>query len=410
MDKKAQIRRRKIIRRRRRIIISILLLPIIIYLSYKMVMGIFFSENAYYTVEYDVMNLDKTYQAYILRNELLVSADDGGIVTFLEDDGVRVKKGGKVAEISIQEGNTNLIADADEETLLLLDWSRLDEEITNLYDALLVAQKGGETREVQILSEQLRLKLEKREKMLLDDEKIKSRAASFKEELVELSGQKAVLSAPAAGILSYYIDDYEDYLTLDNLYNIDYETLDDLDIEGVSSNNQYIPQEEPIFKVVDNASIYLVMLITKDEIDLYKQMSKAIVQIESNNIVAQIHDVFIADEKGVLVLKITETFDGFYNTRKVDINLIQENFQGLKVLKSSIFMDNGVQGVYMLDYNNKVVFMPVKVIGFDQEYAIIYNEYFYETVDGEETLVKTVAVFDEVIINPEAYKEGDQIN
>lgn len=410
MDKKAQIRRRKIIRRRRRIIITVLLLPIIIYLSYKMVMGIFFSENAYYTVEYDVMNIEKSYKAYVLRNELIVSADDGGVVTFLEEDGDKIRKNAKVAEINIQEGNTNLIADADEDTLMLLDWSRLDTEISVLYDALLSAQKSGEAVEVQKLSEQLKLKLEKREKMLAEDEKIKSRAASFQEELVELSGQKSTIEAPAAGILSHYIDGYEDYLTLDNLYNIDYEMLTSLDISAVSSNNQYIPKEDPIFKVVDNANVYLVMLITKDEIDLYKQMTKAIVEIEGDSLVAQIHDVFIADQKGVLCLKITETFENFYNVRSVELNLVQENFQGLKVMKSSIFKSEGVNGVYKIDYNNRLVFTPVKVIGYDMDYAILFNEYFYETIDGEETLVKTVSVFDQVIIDPTSYKEGDQVN
>ncbi len=369
------------------------------------------------TVVYGQLNIENTYDGIIFRNELIVGTNVEGNIRYNVADGDKVKKGLKVAEIYRDSGGAASVQVSEAESeeyvsaqTLTISEEDLDLEIDKLVDALLEARRRQDFMQVHDLKQDLDLKLDKRE-MLKNMENISG--SGFEEAFVGggvlSEGQSITLYSPKSGIVTFASDGMESVLTLDNIYKLDYDNLLQQQIQVRTLTTDYVTNAKPVYKIVDNSVWMLVAIIEKSEIGLYDEGKYVKVRINGEAVTGVVSKVFETGEKGALVLKMTEQVTDFHKERVVKATIIRENYQGLKIPNSSVINRDGLQGVYILGVDNKAVFKPVRIIGYDKEYAIVKNGFVeVQSEEGSER-VRSIDINDDVLIQGSKYAEGDLV-
>lgn len=396
-----------------RILFSLIFFVLIVYFMIKLGIDMFFKEHMTYLVEVDTLNIEKEYKTLILRNELVVDTAIAGQITYFTSEGSVVTKNDQVAEI-FNDGSTSEIVEATERELnrkqIEFDYNSLAYDIENIKNQILFNLHNQNFDVISSYKRDLILKFERLDKLQSENKFLSNRIASYSQQTIGegklLEGQKKAILAPASGILTYKLDGYESFITIDNLYNINYEEISKVDINATSIIKENTSQDGTLFKIVDNATYYLVAIIPNEEVETYKNVQKITVEIGSEKLSGEVYDVFTDDQKAVVAIRMNEVFDGFYNQRWVDANVIRENYRGLKVYVDSIVNIEGQLGVYVVENDRRLKFVPIKVLGYDDENAIIYNSQFYDMDQG---LVRSIKTNQEVVRNAHKYKAGDRI-
>jgi len=222
-------------------------------------------------------------------------------------------------------------------------------------------------------------------------------------------GESLSLYSPYAGVITFNVDNLEEEFTIEEIYNIDYSSVMNQGVGLSSLSDNVIYKNSPVYKLVEPSTWFMVSIIGKEEINSYEADKVVTVQIGEESIKGIIADVFESGEQGALVIKFTEQFPGFYKLRKVDVNVVRENYQGLKVKKDSIITKDGQNGVLILGVDNTATFVPIKVIGYNEEDVVVADEFFYIGTGDEKERVRTLDRFNEVIIDPSRFNEGDKV-
>lgn len=409
----------KAIRKKRRpkygrIFLTLLIFGLFIYFVAKLGIDLFYKEQLTYLVTSGNLNIENRYNALVLRNELIVDTKLNGKITYFINEGTEVSKNTQVAEI-YNDGSTAEVVEASERELnrkkIEFDYNSLEYEITNLRDQILFQMDSKQYAEIPILKRDLILKLERLDKLQNENKFLSNRSASYSEktigEGVLLEGQKLAIYAPASGIITYKIDGYEDFLTIDNLYNINYDEISALALEESSLVKQTVKPNDKLFKIVDNANYFITAVITNEEVDTYKNIQSISVVIEGKTLKGDVYDVFVNNKDAVVVIQLRDRFDSYFSKRLVECNIIRENYKGLKIHTDSTINVDGQIGVYVVNDERKLTFVPVKILGYDDDFAIVYNEQFYSASTG---IVRSIKMNQEVVRYASRYKVGDRID
>ncbi len=396
-----------------RILFSLIFFVLMVYFMIKLGIDMFFKEHMTYLVSVDTLNIEKEYKTLILRNELVVDTAIAGQITYFTSEGTFVTKNDQVAEI-FNDGSTSEIVEATERELnrkqIEFDYNSLAYDIENIKNQILFNLKNQKFDAISTHKRDLILKFERLDKLQSENKFLSNRIASYSQQTIGegklLEGQKKAILAPASGILTYKLDGYESFITIDNLYNINYEEISKVDITATSIIKNNTGQDGTLFKIVDNATYYLVAIIPNEEVETYKNVQKILVEIGSQSLTGEVYDVFTDDHQAVVAIRMNEIFDGFYNRRWIDANIVRENYRGLKVYVDSIINLEGQLGVYAVENDRRLKFVPIKILGYDDQSAIVYNSQFYDTEKG---LVRSIKTNQEVVRNAHKYKAGDRI-
>lgn len=178
------------------------------------------------------------------------------------------------------------------------------------------------------------------------------------------------------GVVSYYTDGLENTLTPKYIDQLTYKGLRRLKYkinkiqEGEELNNG-----RPVFKIVDNFLLYLVVPIAKSKSDLFKPEMKVKFKLinfaKKDKFSAQIKKIINDKEKKLLVLKVKKFIPLFLKLRKADLTLIKASYNGIMVPNSSLAKKDSKIGVMVMNKNDQISFKEVKVLGKNQEKAII---------------------------------------
>ncbi|GAU78709.1 HlyD family efflux transporter periplasmic adaptor subunit [Fusibacter sp. 3D3] len=402
-----------------RIIVSLALIGVIIFFLAKLGLDLFYKEQNSYLVPYGDLDLKDQYQAIVFRNEMVVKTNTSGDISFLAEEERIVAKGEPVVELynngnvtnaskpNVESGDTPQATQSN----LEYNYNVLEFDIMNLKDQIIFNIKNQTYQEIPALKRDLLLKLEMREKLEGENKFLANRTTSYTQKTVGTGtlkeGQSLVVTAPASGMLTYQLDGYEDVFTIDNIYNINYDEIDTLNIASKRVSSDHVNSGDPVFKIVDHATGYLVVLIDKEEVETYKNVSKVKVKINTEEIEGQVYDVFVSTDNAIAVIRVSEAFDQYFDQRVVGCEITRQNYQGLKLHTDSLLSYNNQNGVYVVEMDRTLRFVPVKVIGYDEDYAVVYNEQFYDATLG---LVRSIKANQEVVREGAKYKEGDRIN
>ncbi|GAB6109309.1 HlyD family efflux transporter periplasmic adaptor subunit [Fusibacter bizertensis] len=408
----------KTIRKKRRpkygrIVVSLAVFGIFIYFIVKLGIDLFYNDQKTYLVEVGNLNIENQYQALVLRNELVVDTNLTGKITYFTNEGEVVEKNHQIAEI-FNDGSEAVVEEASEREQnrkkIEFDYNLLEYDITTLKNEILFQMAAGQYNLIPSLKQQLIQKLERLDKLQTENKFLSNRTASYSEKTIGegtlMEGQKQAIYAPASGVLTYKMDGYEDFLTIDNLYNINYDEISSLELKETSLVHSTVKPKDKLFKIVDNANYFIAAVVPNDEIDTYKNVQSISAIIDGKTLEGEVYDVFTNNEKAVAVIQLREGFDGFFSRRLINCSIIRENYRGLKIFMDSIVNIDGKIGVYAVDKERKLVFTPVKILGYDTDYAIVYNEQFYDEKVG---IVRSIKLSQEVVRYGSKYKTGDRV-
>ena len=398
-----------------RIVFSLLIFGLFIYFIVNLGIDLFYKEQSTYLVTVGNLNIENQYDALVLRNELIVDTNLNGKITYFANEGEIIEKNHQIAEIFNDGQETTATAEVTEREInrkkIEFDYNLLEYDITTLRNEILFQMSAKQYEQIPILKEELVQKLERLDKLQEENKFLSNRTASYSEktigEGVLMEGQKQAIYAPASGVLTYKIDGYEDFLTIDNLYNINYDEISDFTFEETSLVRDSVRTKDKLFKIVDNANYFIAAIVSNDEIDTYKNIQSISAVINGKTLKGEVYDVFTNKENAVAIIQLREGFEGFFNRRVVSCSIVRENYRGLKIAMTSIVNNEGVIGVYVVGKERKISFVPIKILGYDDAAAIVYNEQFYDATLG---VVRSIKVNQEVVTDASKYKPGDRID
>ncbi len=176
-----------------------------------------------------------------------------------------------------------------------------------------------------------------------------------------VNGWREVMSAPEAGVVSFYFDGNESLLNADNIKSVTSETVRNI-IDGTAENQ--LAEDgaaQPLYRLVNNFKWYILI-----------DSQNAVREFANGNTFAIVFDDYpdrqfegtvvgnvTEDGQYVYVVEISEDIGSLLNTRRADAK-IYTTFEGLKVPEESVKEQDGQAGVYVVIGREKT-FVPVEV-------------------------------------------------
>ncbi|HZJ76489.1 MAG TPA: HlyD family efflux transporter periplasmic adaptor subunit, partial [Oscillospiraceae bacterium] len=136
---------------------------------------------------------------------------------------------------------------------------------------------------------------------------------------------------------------------------------------------------------------------------------------QNKELKATVRNVIDEEDKKIVIFDLDEFIDDFYNIRAIAIEIILSQYEGAMVPNSSIIEKEGVKGVYTLDVNGIPNFKPIKILTSNEEYSVLYDGFFEQKSKGNQEdqdkveKIKTINLYDEIVMNGDKVKEGKRI-
>jgi putative membrane fusion protein len=351
--------------------------------------------NSSYTLEFGNIDVSVTAKALLLRDEVLVKTESSGQIQYVIAEGEKIKRNQVVAQIAPGSGESNTESDFErpEKTAVAIDMEQLEYDIAFLSTKIRYAISHDQYGEIYDLRDELEMKLDKQDKMTEISGTVAVVSEAFSNDTIQLM-------SPKSGVVSYYIDGYEEVLTDNNLYAIDFEKFLEQSIIPINHSSYTVDEYDSVYKIVDSNHWKLIAFINEHESDFFSEGKILNITIGDEIVTGQVIDIISQETGQALVIDMRQMISDFQKIRQVDAILNPSNYRGLVIEKGSLIKKDGDYGVYVLNVNNQVRFVPVKIIGYDHERAIVMSESYQ---DAGKT-VRTVSLYDEVIKDAGAVK------
>lgn len=407
----------------KKIIIYVAFIFILVYLIYAVYLLIKEPTDKV-TVEKGTLYLEETNIGYVIRNEQVVKGNNykNGMEQ-IKNEGEKTAKGESIyryysknedelkqqiseLDVKIQDvskGQTEGISsDVKLSDIKLLE-NQLDERIE-------VLSKLTDMSKITEYKKQINDIITKKAKISGET----SAAGSYLKQLYtqrtnlekQLNSGAEYIEAPISGIISYKVDGLEEILTSNNFSTLSKEFLEGLDLK----TGQLIATSDECGKIIDNSKCYIATISDTDEAKNSKLNDNVKVRL-SNNKVIDAKIIYISqenEEETLIVLEINKQIDELANYRKISFDLIWWSDTGLKVPNKAILEEDGLNYVVRnrAGYLNKIV---VNVTRKNDKYSIVSN---YDTdelkklgfTSDEIKLMKSISIYDELILNPDLSK------
>lgn len=215
--------------------------------------------------------------------------------------------------------------------------------------------------------------------------------------------------ASHGGIVTYELDGYEELLPAREFENYDYAYITSVKPKSVEKiNQQQVEQGAKLFKLIDNFKWYLAVAFT--DVDIWSTFeigNRLNFSLDGKEIHGKLEMINVGESNGVAIVGFEQGLEGLYRNRFPDASLIYRKVRAHKLPVQTLVEKEGDKpGVYVKEINGIVKFKPVEVINRNEEYVFVNlgdtNGYLH--FENEEP-IKTVTMYDEVLINPSAIKE-----
>lgn len=398
---------------------------VLIYFAYKLIYGLVLKPPDTEIVKFGELSTQKEYECLIVRDEKIVKSSSEGNIKYFVEEGEKVEKYYKICEIytsdvddkdreKIKELNSRIDdIEASKSSLFEIDIDKLEEEIDILVNEIRSARIQGDFVKIHKLKSSLENKINKKRRVSGDKSFSGANLEKLQGEKNELESKMKnsilEINSPESGIISYYIDGYEEILTPHNLANLQYEIIKSMDATSNKLKYDKVIYNQKIFKITDNTGWYIVIITDFEDANTFKLGRRISIDILDKRIKGKVIDKIHDETKSFVIVRTNQYVSGFNKIRKLSLNIVKEQYEGLKIYKDSIIEKEGSLGVYVLNVNRKAVFKPIKVLGYNDDYAIIKNS-FFDVKDGESSKrIYTVKLYDEILRYGKKYKEGDII-
>jgi len=293
-------------------------------------------------LKYGELKVEQEVVCYLVRDETVYSAPDSGDVKYKFEEGSLVKKGAKLLTFTKDSSIT----------------SEEEADLQKKSDFKIIVDRLG--------------------KNLVADQNF---------------------IAASRGIFSTSVDGYEAVFTTKTIEDLTYQEVTGMSIKSKAAARNYVVKGEPLYKISDNSSWYMVFWVKKNEATKYQTDATVTVTLPDGNVLATVSTLMTDEEMVKVVLKTNRYYKGFASQRKVQANVLLVDQRGLLVSNKSLTTKDGIAGVYIKNTIGDYVFKPVRTIATDGDKTLVLEDVYY---DEEGQPVDTVNVYDEVLKNPEA--------
>lgn len=396
------------------IIRSFVLLSLISLFIFKLIQWNFYKEDVYYNLEYGEIEVSDIYKALVVRKEIVSTSKIAGNIIQVAIEGEKVKKNQKILDITSTGDLTINSLDIDSESfddgkkieINTISLESVEFEIAKIKEEIAFNIKNKTYDDIEMLRDGLSSRIETlRHWKDVSKDVVSTEIAVGSSNL--LVGESEPIYADVSGILTYYLDGFESDLTYEKILRLDYDQIELLDINPEKVNTKGISEGDPLFKIIDDSSWYLIIMVENGKQNEFDENKLLEVQIGDRIIKGYIELIFSSSNRVAIAIKFTEVVEDFHKVRFMNAKITQDTFKGLKILKQSLVEKNSKIGVLVVDKYKNIIFKPVNIIKEEGIYAIVKEGSFYKMVNNENTKIDTVNSYDNVIIDPTGYSDGD---
>lgn len=423
-----------------------IVLVLLVYIGYQI-----FS-STYSQIQTEIASyaeVDETISStgFVMRDETILSNTTDGVLTYLLEDGDKVSKDGKVAEIYTSASDVSTqksLETLQEEKDRLQQLSRaseaftspdsLDRQILQRLKSMQTAILEGEYSELDQQREDLLYQLNEWQIVTKKVENFDGRIQSLQQQMDQLQEQHSEsigsVTSPLAGYFVSSLDGYESEFSADEILSLTSEQVE----EKLAAEPSESPQNT-IGKVVSSLSWYMVCNISADDM-LNLQVGKKGVTLQMPFASTERVPVSVEainqpdmDSPATVVLRCDYMSSDLANIRKEPIQIHTDSYEGIRVSRKAIHMDtvsrmktdeqgnkvldeNGnpvteekeVQGVYVL-FGGELVFKEIVPLYTSNTYVIC------DPFPGEDALFSgsTIQLYDQVVIEGTDLKDGKMV-
>lgn len=312
----------------------------------------------------------------IIRNEILVTNDNDGVLHFLISDGERVAKDGTIANIydsesasitlsqieSVQNKIDDINAILSFNDLEAANLGLINNRVNENLDSLILSAANGNYFDMPKKSEDLLFALNRRQAALGDTSSFASQLEILTDKLQKLeqglTGINGEVVASQSGYFLSKTDGYESVLSVDKLSSLTPEFLDGLESKKngktvvgkiVSDYEWYIAAKVSInashnYKAGDSLKIYTsvksspVLPVTVKQVNTSKNSSDAVIIFACNEMNSELASM-----------------------RSGPMTVVSKEYSGLRVPKKALRVVDEVKGVYIIK-GMQAKFVPVEIL------------------------------------------------
>ncbi len=352
---------------------------------------------------------------YIIRNETVINSNVDGALGYEVQNGGRVSKKGTIANIyqsSTDAENKVLLEQLDERIQSLeniqsyndLNAADIGALKSNIHVALISAMRGTQNGYVDTENASIEQLLATINRYQIITGKVSNFNSLINSLKVERDALKASMTAPIdsikspeSGYVIYSVDGYENSVT-----TADVSTLTAEDMQSIAYSQ---PSGNEVCKIVSDYEWYIAAEMPFDEVLNLREGSTVTLKTalpsspEIKVTVKHINKQSVQDN-AVVVFSCSNMNTELASMRWLEMTVVYEQYDGLKVDNRAIRVVDGVKGVYVLTAS-QVKFVEVNVIWTGENYSI---------VERQSADKKVLRIYDEIIVKGKNLYDGKVIN
>ena len=413
----------------KRILIGVAIALVLVYIVFLFITTNFMGNNnivtetAYRQKAYDIVES----KALIIRDEEYLPSSGDGVLVYNVGDGDRVTADGVIATSYASQDDVTAVQQIEEldtkiqylESLTEVNNSTnvgidtINDQIDERLEALIKNVNAHNFGNIATTEENLLTSILRKQILTGEEGDIAGKIAELKSERDTISAScGAPTGTVKAGSAGYFVSTVDGYEKV-----IDTSKLDELTPEDISSAEpEDVNPDDYSGKIISNVNWYILCPVNSDDAatlthadeDVKIRLPSAI----SGDIPAKILHInsFSTEEDAVAVLQCNYMSDALSKLRKENVEIIVNEYEGLKLSKSALHDDDitytvtdkdgnetekteRVQGVYV-EYGAELVFKQVAISYSDKDF-IICNE---NPDPGVLLNGTTVELYDKVVI------------
>lgn len=371
------------------------------------------------TIE-DFINVD----AYLVRNEELIKAPFTGKCVLNYDEGTKVPAGANIITIYKENVDKTLqkidelekkVIDAQREkfqndVIFLNDIRKIDDEIDRNVKQLADMSISGNIADSSKIRQQIDACVKKKATITgplsTSDEYIQRLKKDLESCKTELNSKKQDILSQTTGVISYTIDSVEEYFNEDAIRRITSKDFEKLNVKTTIFKDGEVVDANKVFaKVVNNIEAYIVVIVnSKHNFDLNVDdfVKIRINELYDMKIEGEVNYISDEQDKGkkLVAIKINKGIDETVNMRKINVDLIRKETNGLKVCTSAltnIDQQKKEADIFVVNHNYAV----------KKKVKIVYSNSLLAIIDAtDDKNSNSIGAYEEYIIDARNVREG----
>jgi len=333
-------------------IISSLLIVFGIYFAIQMYQ-LFNTPSNYYLIRNGVLTNYDEVEAYVIRNEKIIDTSEfEGERHNVILDSNKVSAGNVIAHYTttanVEEQKEIDEIDNQIQDIILNSQINNSPEIKSIEDNIVqdiykMVNNKEDLYQINELEKDINSNMQKKVMLISElpniDTNLKELLQKRNEFEEKIETETKSLKAENPGIISYRIDGYEEFFDTDSFSNLSIERLKNIDV-GI---NQLIPIDSKKVKIIDNFYAYLAVITNSKEakkLNLNDTVKYSLDNDFSKYNKANVEYIVDNGNERLIILKTTQNIEYLTQYRKINLDLIWWNYEGLKVDNKAIYKNS----------------------------------------------------------------------